>query len=424
MKHLVACAAIFSLGASLSAQSVKLLEGARIIDGSGRPPMEDTAILIDGERIAQVGRRGDIKVASNAQRIDFTGKTIVPGYIDLHFHLANDPPLVAPFLAAGVTYARDPGEWIERYEPIRAWIRANNMPGPRLSLAGPALDGQNPAHPTHVAVVLSPEDARKWVRTSMEMGADVIKVYYRLPLDSIRAAAEEAHRFGVPVTCHLEVVDARSAVEAGVDGIEHITSLGLNLIPPQQAERYRQAVLKDNDARGPGRNEMWASIDPHGKPALELAQFLARRRIFVTPTLAVFEQRADPAKPESEKGARAWRNMRDYAGVLQRAGVPLVVGSHTKTPFSKRGMAYHRELEALVEGGLTPMEALVAAGRNGARFLRRDDVGEIANGKLADLVVLDANPLDDIRNASKVHRVIMNGRILDPAAIPPLTMSK
>jgi imidazolonepropionase-like amidohydrolase len=132
----------------------------------------------------------------------------------------------------------------------------------------------------------------------------------------------------------------------------------------------------------------------------------------------------EPDKPESESEARAWQNMRDYVGVLHRAGVPIVVGSHSSVPFAERGMAYHRELETLVEAGLSPMDALVAAGQTGARFLRSDHVGEIAEGKLADLVVLDANPLEDIRNARKVHRVIVNGQVIDPATIPPLTMSK
>lgn len=414
----------FCLSAALSAQTVTLLEGARVIDGSGRAPIEDAAVLLQGGRIAQVGRRGAFPAPPGAQRIDFSGKTLVPGYIDLHFHIADDPTMVPLFLAAGVTYARDPGAWMELFEPVEAWKKANGLPGPRLSLCGPHLDGPNPAYPGDSVVILSPEEARRWVRGQIEAGASAIKVYFRLPLESIRAAAEEAHRYGVPVTSHLEIIDVRAAVEAGVDGVEHITSLGLALVPPMQAEQYRQAILADNDARRMGRYTMWAAIDPHGEPARELAQFLARRGTFVDPNLAVFERRANEGEPDSELQARAWRNMRDYVGVLHRAGVPIVVGSHSNAPFAERGMAYHRELETLVEAGLTPMQVLTAAGPVGARFLRRHDVGEIAPGMLADLVVLDSNPLDDIRNASKVHRVIVDGQIIDPARIPPLKLAK
>jgi imidazolonepropionase-like amidohydrolase len=421
--HALTAAALLGCGL-LPAQTPLLLEGARVIDGSGRAPIEDALVLIEGERIARVGRRGDFSAPANAQRLNLEGKTLVPGYVDLHFHIADDPTMVPLFLAAGVTAARDPGAWMELFEPVHAWKKTNGIPGPRLSLCGPHLDGPNPAYPDDAIVILSPEEARRWVRGQIEAGATAIKVYFRLPLESIRAAAEEAHRFGVPVTAHLEIIDVRWAVEAGLDGLEHITSLGLPLVPPMEAERYRQEVLKDNSARREGRYRMWSTIDPHGPAAQELAQFLARRKVFVDPTLAVFERRADPAKPESELEARAWRNMRDYVGVLHRAGVPIVVGSHSDVPYAKRGMAYHRELETLVEAGLTPMEALKAAGQTGARFLRRDDLGEIVEGKLADLVVLDANPLDDIRNARKVHRLIVNGRVLDPAAIPPLTMPK
>jgi imidazolonepropionase-like amidohydrolase len=424
MRRLIPGIAAMLLCSSLPAQTVKLLEGARLIDGSGRTPIEDSLVLIEDERIIRVGRRGDFAPPPNAERLDLNGKTLVPGYIDLHFHIADDPTLVPLFLAAGVTSARDPGAWMELFEPVHAWKKANGLPGPRLSLCGPHLDGPNPAYPDDSVVIRSPEEARRWVRGQIEAGASAIKVYFRLPLESIRATAEEAHRFGVPVTSHLEIIDVRAAVEAGVDGVEHITSLGLALIPPMQAEQYRQEILKDNNARRTGRYRMWASIDPHGEPGRELAEFLARRGIFVDPNLAVFERRADPDKPESDMEARAWRNMRDYVGVLHRAGVPIVVGSHSNAPFAKRGMAYHRELETLVEAGLTPMEALAAAGETGARFLRRSDLGEIAEGKLADLVVLDANPLDDIRNASKVHRVIVSGQVIDPDGIPPLTMNE
>jgi imidazolonepropionase-like amidohydrolase len=411
-------------GYFLPAQTIKLLEGARLIDGSGRAPIEDALVSIDADRIVRVGRRGDFAAPAGAQRLDYRGKTVVPGYIDLHFHIADDPTMVPLFLAAGVTSARDPGAWMELFEPVNAWKKANGIPGPRLSLCGPHLDGPNPAYPDDSVIILSPDEARRWVRGQIEAGATTIKVYFRLPLESIRAAAEEAHRYGVPVTSHLEIIDVRAAVEAGVDGVEHITSLGLPLVPPIEAEKYRQEILADNNARREGRYRMWATIDPQGAPARELAAFLAQRRIFVDPNLAVFERRMEPDKPESESEARAWQNMRDYVGVLHRAGVPIVVGSHSSVPFAERGMAYHRELETLVEAGLSPMDALVAAGQTGARFLRSDHVGEIAEGKLADLVVLDANPLEDIRNARKVHRVIVNGQVIDPATIPPLTMSK
>jgi imidazolonepropionase-like amidohydrolase len=191
-----------------------------------------------------------------------------------------------------------------------------------------------------------------------------------------------------------------------------------------EAERYRQQILKDNKARSDGRYEMWAKIDPESDRARDLAKLLASRRIFVDPNLAVFERRPDPKDPLSDVKVRASENMKRYAGVLHRAGVPIVVGSHSNVPYAERGWAYQREMETLVEAGLTPMETLVAATRVGAQFLyRENDVGTVAQGKLADIVVLDKDPLADIANARSVSKIILGGQLIDPAAIPPLRLN-
>ena len=412
------------LAAAAHAQERLLIEGGTLIDGSGRSPVPDSAVLIEDGRITRVGRGGDFSAPAGTRILDASGKTVIPGFIDHHFHIADDPTMVPLFLAAGVTSARDPGAWMNLFDPVRSWKQENDLPGPRLFLCGPHLDGPNPAYPDDSKIILSPEEARIWVRRQVKAGATAIKVYFRLPVESIRATTEEADRWNIPVTSHLEIIDVRDAVEAGVDGVEHITSLGLALMPPMEAEEYRQAILKDNNARRTGRYSMWASIDPHGKDAAELAKFLAERHIFVDPNLAVFERRVKPGDADSEMEAKAWQNMRDYVGVLHKAGVPIVVGSHSNAPYAERGTAYHREMETLVEAGMTPLEVLRAAGEIGADFLRRDDLGEIAEGKLGDVLILDADPLENISNARKIHRVIVNGQVIDPAAIPPLIMKK
>lgn len=419
-----ACGVLVLLGlgaAPTLAQTHILLDGGRLIDGTGRSPVDGVQILISGNRIARIGPRGSFEVPAGAQRIDTAGKTLLPGFVDLHFHIADDPSLVPLFLANGVTSARDPGAWMELFEPVKRWQSDNNIPGPRLFLCGPHLDGPNPAYPTDSVVILSPEEARRWVRREVQRGATAIKVYFRLPLESIRAAADEAHRLRVTVTAHLEIIDVRDAVEAGIDGVEHITSLGLALIPPMEAEQYRQQVLADNNARREGRYRMWASIDPRSQQAAELARFLAGRKVFVDPNLAVFERRADATDENSAVKVLATQHMKEYVGVLHRAGVPIVAGSHSNVDYAPRGFAFHRELETLVEAGLTPMEGLVAATRTGARFLaREDEVGTVEEGKLADVVVLDKDPLADIQNTRSVSLVIVDGRVIDPKKIPPL----
>jgi imidazolonepropionase-like amidohydrolase len=408
-------------GAPALAQQHLLLDGGRLIDGTGRTPVADVQILITANRIARVGPRGSFEVPGGAERIDTTGKTLLPGFVDLHFHIADDPTLVPLFLANGITSARDPGAWMELFEPVKRWQDENHIPGPRLFLCGPHLDGPNPAYPTDSVVMLSPEEARLWVRREVRRGATAIKVYFRLPLESIRAAAEEAHRLRVPVTAHLEIINVRDAVEAGIDGVEHITSLGLSLLAPMQAEKYRQQVLADNNARREGRYQMWASIDPHSEQAAELARFLAARKVFVDPNLAVFERRPDPDDENSAAKVLATKHMKEYVGVLHRAGVPIVAGSHSNVDYAPRGFAFHRELETLVETGLTPAETLVAATRTGAQFLGREhELGTVEEGKLADILVLDNDPLVDISNTRSISKIILDGRVLDPKKIPPL----
>jgi len=407
--------------ASLTAQSHLLLDGGHLIDGTGHTPVTDVQVLIKNNRIERVGPRGSFEIPVGAERIDTRGKTLLPGFVDLHFHIADDISMTPLFVANGITSARDPGAWMELFEPVKQWQKQHGIAAPRLFLCGPHLDGPNPAYPTDSIVILSPEEARLAVRRQVEQGATAIKVYFRLPLESIRATASEAHRLRIPVTAHLEVVDVRDAVEAGIDGIEHITSLGLALIPPMEAEKYRQQILASNSARGEGRYRMWASIDPHSKKAAELARLLAERRIFVDPNLAVFERRPDASDPNSAVKVRATKNMKEYVGVLHRAGVPIVVGSHSNAPYAPRGFAFHREMETLVEAGLTPMETLVAATKTGAEFLQREsELGTVEEGKLADILVLDEDPLRDISHSQSISTVIVNGQVIDPKTVPPL----
>lgn len=399
-----------------------LVQGGTLIDGTGHPAQPDVQVLVSGNRIAKIGPVGSFPAPAGTRTIDAGGKTVLPGFFDAHFHIADDVTLVPAFVARGITSARDPGAWMELFEPVKKWQEANGIPAPRLFLCGPHLDGPGPAYPTDSVVILSPIEARLWVQRQVEAGATAIKVYFRLPVESIRATTEEAHRLGVPVTAHLEIVDPRYAVEAGIDGIEHITSLGIALIPPMEAERYRQAILKDNNARRDGRYEMWARIDPESPKAIELARFLAKHGTFVDPNLAVFERQPGDEAEDIETHVKGFRNMMTYVGVLHREGVPIVVGSHSNAPHAPRGLAYHREMELLVEAGMTPMEVLVAATRTGSQFFQRErDLGTIKEGKLADLVIIDGNPLEDIRTTRNVETVIVDGKLVDPAAVLKLT---
>jgi imidazolonepropionase-like amidohydrolase len=329
----------------------------------------------------------------------------LPGLIDAHFHIDGDDPLPALYLSHGITSLRDPGQWIEAYDNARK----ASAPVPRLFLCGPHLDSPPPAYPTDSYIVRDAEETRLAVNRFADDGASAIKVYFRLPLALIRVAIETAHARGIPVMGHLEIVDAGDAIRSGIDGIEHATSFGTALLPLRDAEKYRQAVLADNNARREGRYQVWNSIKLDTPQARSLVKLIVDHGTFVSPTLAVFERQTGD-KDTTDVQVHGFKQMEAFVRMVNAAGAKVVVGSHSDVPHAKRGWAYQRELELLVESGLTPMEALVAGTMENARYFRiADRLGSVEAGKLADLVLVDGDPLKDISNMRRVKCVMLNG---------------
>ncbi len=387
------------------ATSVMAIVGATLIDGTGRPAVSDSVVIIRGDRIVAAGKRDAVKVPAGAEVVDAKGLTLVPGLIDSHFHIDGDDPLPALYLSHGVTSLRDPGQWIEAYDAARK----ASAPVPRLFLCGPHLDSPPPAYPADSFIVRDAEETRLAVNRFVDDGASAIKVYFRLPLALIKVAIETAHARGVPVMGHLEIVDARDAIRAGIDGIEHATSFGTALLPLRDAEKYRQAVLADNNARREGRYQVWNAINLNTPQAASLFKLIVDHGVVVSPTLAVFERKRGD-KDTSDVHVRAFKQMEAFVGLANKAGAKIVVGSHSDVPHAKKGWAYQRELELLVESGLTPMEALVAGTMENARYFHiADRLGSIEAGKLADLVLVEGDPLKDIGNMRRIKRVMLNG---------------
>jgi imidazolonepropionase-like amidohydrolase len=379
--------------------------GATLIDGRGGAPVLDSVVLVRGEKIMSVGKRSAVTIPAGAEVIDAKGLTLLPGLIDSHFHIDGDDLLPALYLTHGITSVRDPGQWTEAYDVSRK----GPAPIPRLFLCGPHLDSPPAAYPKDSFIVRDAEETRLAVSRFADEGASAIKVYFRLPLALIRVATEAAHARGLPVTSHLEIVDATDAIRAGVDGVEHATSFGTALLPLREAEKYRQAVLADNNARREGRYQVWSKIDLDSSRAAAVFKLIAERGTVVSPTLAVFERQPGD-KDTTDMHVRAFKQMEAFVGRAFRAGAHVVVGSHSDVPHAKRGWAYQRELELLVESGLTPMQALVAGTMENARFFRAADrLGSVEPGKLADLVIIEGDPLRDIGNMRNVKRVMLNG---------------
>jgi imidazolonepropionase-like amidohydrolase len=225
----------------------------------------------------------------------------------------------------------------------------------------------------------------------------------------------------IPCTAHLEILDAGELIAAGLHGIEHITSFGISIVPRREAEAYRQAVLKANDARQEGRYRLFANADLEGPEARALYAVLRQRHPWVDATLAVFERRADrpPAGVKPEQAAMmaaGFGKMKQLTRRVAQEGARVVMGGHTDVPFAERGEAPWRELELLVESGLTPLEALTAATGTAAGFLYQSDrIGTLRPGLQADLVVVNGDPSTDISAVRHVDRVMVAGRWIDVA---------
>jgi imidazolonepropionase-like amidohydrolase len=381
-----------------------VLTGAMLIDGKGGRPVQNSLVIVKNSLIDYAGDEDGATIPDGADVVDVKGLTLLPGLIDAHYHNGNSEVMPPLFLSRGVTSVRDPGAWMDFYDGARNSGKAI----PRLFLTGPHIDMYPPAYPENSYLVKDPEEGRLAVSKFANEGATAIKVYFRLSVSIIREICEAAHERGLPVTAHLEITNARDAIDAGLDGIEHITSFGTCLLKPRDVERYKQAVMADNEARSRGRYEAWSGISLEDNPTVDsLIDFIAGRKTFITPTLAVFERQ--PHNSDTVE-AQGFSRMLKFVGMAHEGGARIVVGSHTWVPYADLGFAYFREMELLQDAGMQPMEIIQAATLHNAEFFKVSDrLGSIEKGKLADLILVDGNPLEDITAMRQVKRVMLNG---------------
>ncbi len=381
------------------------LVGGTLIDGEQDRPVQDAVVVVRGSSILRAGSRQEVEIPPGAVVHDIAGMTVMPGLIDSHFHSINDLRTPALFLSHGLTAFRDPGHPFRFYQAVAQTKQAM----PRVFLCGAHLDAYPPIWPQQAVIIDNNQRARDAVNTHVDRGASGIKIYFRLPLAHFQTICDTAAARGVPVTAHLELVDADDAIRAGLDGVEHITSFGTALADPQAASDFKETIAANPKARGELRYRLWSKLDLDGEKARRLVRLIVDQNVVVSPTLAVFERRAGKKNATAFEAA-GFANMLKFVGQCHRAGATMVVGSHTHVPFAQPGWAYQRELELLVEAGLSPMDAIQSGTINNARFFRAEDrLGSIEVGKAADLVIVEGDPSREIKAMRDVKHVMLHG---------------
>jgi imidazolonepropionase-like amidohydrolase len=439
-----------------------------VIDSTGAPPQTDSTVLVSGERISAVRPANSIAIPHGARVVDGTGKFLISGLADMHIHLtaAGEPggsrEFILPLLVAnGITTIRDMGGRVDLLKVLRDEIRSGKRLGPQIFFTGPYLDGNPPSFQPSI-VVQNAAEATAAVDRLNKQGVDFIKVQSRLQPQAYFAIARESKKLEIRFVGHVpDSITAAQASEAGQASIEHLTGVLLGtsaqeddlrrdqLVPPPPkgsffaaAQRTRVWQRKLLDSRSPEKTE-------------ELIREFVRNRTWQVPTfptlahLGFLTPETDlgndarlkyvPAKMREiwEQGRKSQLENRTAAdfhlrseivsrsleivGKMNTADVPIMAGTDAPAPNVLPGFALHEDLLFLVQAGLTPMQALQAATLNPAKFLgRSDEQGSIAPGKRADLVLLDANPQEDIRNTQKIRAVVLNGRVLERSELDTL----
>jgi imidazolonepropionase-like amidohydrolase len=382
------------------------MAGATIVDGTGRPPVQDGVILVRDGRIAEVGPRASITVPADVAVVRVDGKTIVPGLWDMHTH-ATQIEWAPVYLAAGVTTVRDMGNEFEFIVPLRDAIASKRALGPRIVAAG-LIDGGGPnAFGVYYAATV--EEAKQAVAKYHAAGFQQIKIYSLVTPPIVEAICAEAHRFGMTVTGHIP--NGMTIEQAAAAGMDHIAHLGIRGEAGTDEVNKTIAFLRDHKTVI-DPTQSWNELLGHavGTPIAAFQPGVLRipaplNRVFSNAGAAGID--AATARTRLERGLRIVKALHD-------AGVPIVAGTDEGIP----GHSVHREIELYVEAGLTPMEALQAATIVSARAMKMDaELGTIERGKRADMVVLNANPLEAIRNIRSVRWTISDGRVYDAPAL-------
>jgi imidazolonepropionase-like amidohydrolase len=436
-----------------------------LIDATGAPPQPDTTVIIRGTTILAVGPSASTPIPKRANVANAAGKFLIPSLVDMHIHLtgSGEPDgsreFILPLLIAhGITTVRDMGGYLDDLQKLRQEIDSGERLGPRIYFTGPYLDGNPPSFQPSI-VVQNAAEAQAAVHQLKADGVDFIKVQSRLQPAAYFAIAAAAQKEGIRFIGHVpDSISPFAASDAGQASIEHLTGILLACSAREDELRQQQIPappVGETPAQEVVRQRRWQQevLDSYSRQKADsLFTKFATNHTWQVPTFPLLMDLAylttetlrpnDPrmkyipgnVKTIWQQGSKDSLENRAAADFAQRvelvrrsqaavrdmnaAGVRILAGTDSAAPNVFPGFALHESIADLVEAGLTPMQALQAATSGPAEFLGLSaKQGSIAPGKRADLLLLDANPLDDIHNTQKIRAVILNGKLLDRAVL-------
>lgn len=466
MKYLGAGVAICLLALLLAAMepapnAVQPLVFAHVnvVDTSGAPVRLNQTVVVEGDRIVRVGPAEGVRAPQNAQVVDAHRLFLIPGLWDMHAHIWEVQRAFPMLIANGVTGMRNMGGHLEELKSWRDQTANGSLLGPRIILCGPVVDGPNPSHPDHSIVVRDAAEGRKAVDLLKANGADFVKVYDGVPRDAYFAIADEAKKQRLPFAGHVpEAISPSEASNAWQVSIEHLGGIVEVVSTKSDEIRAIRSEPVKSPAEYPPRiaKALQLAVENQSRQKLEeLAAIFLKNNTWQVPTLVAKNQLAYANEANLAKDPRSvyftaaerealspaknmfvqfsppeyWVQRRaefqadlTIVSKLHRAGVPFLAGTDTDgLSYLYYGFSLPDELAFLVQAGFTPMEALQAATLKPAEFLGvADKLGTIAEGKQADIVLLEANPVEDINNIRKIRAVVVRGRYLDRAALDAL----
>jgi imidazolonepropionase-like amidohydrolase len=433
-----------------------------VIDATGADAKSDMTVVITGDRITGLGKTGSVAFAKAAEIVAARGKFLIPGLWDMHAHTSYKNFLTL-FVANGVTGVRDMGGSPEEFELLNQWrkeLEQSIFPGPRVVAAGIVVDGPAARGRPDSLNVTTAGEARQAVQTLKQRGADFIKVYSLLPRAAFWAIADEAKRQGMTFAGHVPAsVSAAEAADAGQKSMEHLFGV-LPACSSNEAMLRDEALTEIQNSSAPVfiREELRAQVktlDTYDaqKAAALFARF-AQNNTWQVPTLVGWQNLAEAETapfihdarltylPRERREAwtaqraylrnhitaeywahsqRLFRKQLDVVAAMHRAGVGILAGTDAAGFYVIPGFSLQDELGLLVEAGLTPMAALQAATRDPAIYLGMSKtLGTVEKGKIADLVLLDANPLADISHTKKIAGVVIGGKLISRAELDRL----